>query len=124
MMDKPSAGELLQALKTFLSETAAPNLTGHAAFHARVAVNVVGILERELALWPQEAAQAHIRLKALTGQDGDLPTLTRLLCQAVRDGRIALDDPGLEAHLWQVTRAKVNIDQPGYSGLKGLDPAT
>lgn len=120
MMDKPSASELLQALKHFLSETAAPSLSGHAAFHARVAINVIGILERELGQWPDEAAAAETRLKALLGADGDLPTLTRALCQAIRVGSIALDDPALAEHLWQVTRAKVAIDQPGYSGLKGL----
>ena len=50
MQDKPSAEKLLAA-RAFLNNTAMPQLSGHAAFHARVAGNVLDILARELN-WP------------------------------------------------------------------------
>ena len=43
MQDKPSAEKLLAAARAFLNNTAMPQLSGHAAFHARVAGNVLDI---------------------------------------------------------------------------------
>jgi hypothetical protein len=64
--DQPSADvsvdELLSAVKSFLMESAAPQLEGRNRFNARVAANVLGIIQRENAMGPvlhaldQEAA--------------------------------------------------------------------
>jgi hypothetical protein len=48
MMDQPSALELVTAVKEFIEKHAMPQLTGHTAFHARVAANALGIVAREL----------------------------------------------------------------------------
>ncbi len=58
-----SADSLLSAVKAFLIESAAPHLEGRDRFNARVAANVLGIIQRERAIGPtlqaldQEAAQ-------------------------------------------------------------------
>jgi phytoene/squalene synthetase len=44
----------------------------------------------------------------------DLPALRRALCDAIRDGRIDLDTPGLADHLWADVLARVAIEQPVY----------
>jgi len=47
---RPTAAELLEAVREFLSNDAMPALPSELAFRARVAANAVGIVERELAL--------------------------------------------------------------------------
>ncbi len=118
MHDAPSASELIIAVKTFLDETAQPALTGHAAFHARVASNALAIVLRELEQRPVAEAAETRRLESLvgvTGQSSDM--LNRLLCDALREGRMDLSTPGLLEHLKTTTIAQLSVDQPGYSGL-------
>ena len=118
MMGQPSMRELVEAVRDFLEQKAMPELTGHTAFHARVAANALAIVARELEHGPALAAEERERLVALLGQDGTLEELNRELCRRIRDGRVSLETPGLAEHLTVTTREKVAIDQPGYSGLK------
>ena len=54
---RPTASELLDAVRGFLTDQVMPATTGQLAFHARVAANVLGIVAREIELGPvlQEA---------------------------------------------------------------------
>jgi aminoglycoside phosphotransferase (APT) family kinase protein len=47
---RPTASELLEAVREFLTGQVMPASTGQIAFHARVAANVLGIVARELEL--------------------------------------------------------------------------
>jgi aminoglycoside phosphotransferase (APT) family kinase protein len=47
---RPTASELLDAVREFLTDQVMPATTGQLAFHARVAANVLGIVARELEL--------------------------------------------------------------------------
>jgi aminoglycoside phosphotransferase (APT) family kinase protein len=49
---RPTASELLDAVRGFLTDQVMPATTGQLAFHARVAANVLGIVARELELGP------------------------------------------------------------------------
>jgi hypothetical protein len=60
----------------------------------------------------------HAGLRSLMGQDGDLMALNRELGARIREGTIDISNPALAAHLRATTVAKVQIDQPTYSGLK------
>jgi hypothetical protein len=120
MMDQPSMLELVDAVRAFLEKRAMPELTGHTAFHARVAANALGIVSRELKLGPQLSAEEKERLVALLGMDAPLDSLNRELCRRIREGSVDLDTPGLKEHLIAATRGKVTIDQPNYSGLKQM----
>jgi Domain of unknown function (DUF6285) len=119
MHDAPSNGELVAAVKHFLDTVAAPQLTGHAAFHARVASNALATVMRDLERRPSADAAAAIRLQNLIGpQPGaSLDQMNVQLCAAVRDGRIGLTTPGLLAHLKLTTIDQLTVDQPNYSGL-------
>ena len=80
----PSARELAAAVEEFLREEAVPATSGRLSFLARVAANVVAMLERELELGPAYAAAHAARLEALGVRDD------AELCEAIRKGR--LDD--------------------------------
>ncbi len=122
MMDQPSIVELVEAVRNFLEERALPELKGHTKFHARVAANALGIVARELTEGPAAFAREAARLRALTLGDGTAAELNRLLCGMIRDGRIALDDPRLVAHLEATARDKIAIDQPGYAEPRTAQP--
>lgn len=119
MYDAPTLAELVAAVRGFLSETARPQLTGHAAFHARVAENVLAIVERELARGEDARSAARDRLKTLLPDidTDDLGELNRALCESVRAGEMNKDTPGLLAHLKATAIDALEIDQPRYSGL-------
>ena len=118
MQDRPSAEKLLAAARAFLNETAMPQLSGQAAFHARVAGNVLDILARELALAPGFNKAEQARLESLLGEDGDLATLNRELCEKIATGEMDLSNDALKNHLIRVTMGKLAIDQPRYQGYK------
>jgi hypothetical protein len=119
MHDAPSAKELIEAVKAFIDKTAAPQLTGHAAFHARVASNALATVLRELDIRPAAEADEKARLEALLGTAGaSALDLNRELCNAIRSGQMNLSTEGLLAHLKSTTIAQLSVDQPGYSGLK------
>jgi hypothetical protein len=123
MQDPPTVDELLESTSTFLREVAVPQLSGHAAFHARVAANALELVRRELALGTQSATAEQARLESLLGARGALTELNRLLCQRIAAGSIDLDTPGLSDHLWATTLAKLAIDQPSYAPYRRvMDP--
>ena len=47
---RPTASELLEAVREFLTGQVMPASTGQLAFHARVAANTLGIVAREVEL--------------------------------------------------------------------------
>ncbi|MBI1252855.1 MAG: hypothetical protein GC196_00735 [Hyphomonas sp.] len=119
MHDAPSAKELIEAVKAFIDKTAAPQLTGHAAFHARVASNALATVLRELEIRPAAEAEEKARLEALLGTTGDSANaLNAQLCEAIRAGQMDLSTEGLLPHLKSTTIAQLSVDQPGYSGLR------
>lgn len=119
MHDGPSAKELIEAVKNFIDKSAAPQLTGHAAFHARVASNALATVLRELEIRPTAEAEEKARLEKLLGTTGESANqLNALLCEAIRAGRMDLSTEGLLPHLKSTTIAQLSVDQPGYSGLK------
>ena len=118
MQDKPSAEKLLAAARAFLNNTAMPQLSGHAAFHARVAGNVLDILARELELAPGFNKAEQARLESLLGENGPLEVLNRKLCDKLATGEMDLSNEKLKIHLIKTTMGKLAIDQPGYQGYK------
>jgi len=118
MQDQPSVVELVGAVRDFLQNVAMPQLEGRASFHARVAANALGIVERELETAPEAAAREQKRLETILDRDGTLEDLNRELCARIRNGEIDLDTSGLSVHLWETTLTKLAIDQPKYSGYQ------
>ena len=63
--DVPSAGELVEAVREFLERDVMAATEGRVQFHARVAVNVLKMVERELAMGDEQADTHAARLATL-----------------------------------------------------------
>jgi hypothetical protein len=116
MQDRPTAVELLEAVREFLERDVMPATEGRVRFHSRVAVNALGMLERELRLGPELDAAERDRLAALLGHDADLAALTAMLAGRIRDG--SLDDRRDEVvdAVRESVRAKLLVANPDYVG--------
>jgi hypothetical protein len=98
MQDRPTAQELLEAVRRFLEDDVVPVLDGPKRFHARVAANVLAIVGRELAEEDATLLAEWARLAALLGRETDVPPaplavlratvreLTEALCACIRSG--------------------------------------
>jgi hypothetical protein len=116
MQDRPTAAELVAAVRTFLETDVMPAVEGRVAFHTRVAVNALGIVERELLLGPGFEAQEHARAEALLGHDADTRALETELAAAIRRGDVGVDNPGVVEHVRATVRDKLRIANPKYLG--------
>lgn len=118
MQDQPSPSEVLAAVARFLKEVVAAETAGHTSFNARVAANALEMMRRQLDLAPAGEAAEREHLAALLASDGDLAALNTELCRRLQAGEMGLETPGLAAHLWQITLAKLAVDQPTYWGYR------
>ena len=119
MHEAPSSQELLGSVIGFLNQVAAPQLSGQAAFHARVAANALALVEREMALRPTADAHARALYAALLNDNtSSLEALNKQVCAQIRSGTLACDNHALLSALREITSAQLAIDQPTYSGLK------
>ncbi len=115
--DRPTASELLAAIADFLREEATPALDRaepRLGFQMRVAVNALGILEREARLGPSADAAEHARLVELLGRDGTLAGLNRELARQLRVGERDERDPAVMAHLEATIADKIAIANPKW----------
>ena len=85
--DRPTAGELVTAVREFLEHDVMAATEGRVQFHTRVAVNVLDIVERELDRRARRSPRPSAAgPRALLGHDGDARALERELAAAIRDG--------------------------------------
>lgn len=108
--DSPSAGELVEAVREFLSRDVLPAVDGRVQFHTRVAINVLGIVERELAMKAEHERRHHDGLRAL-GVSSEAALAT-----AIRG--MALDDPRLDEiarFVRRTVRDKLDVANPKYA---------
>ena len=90
MQDRPTALELLQAVRGFLERDVVPELDGPRRFHALVAANVLAIVARELDGEENRLAAEWRRLAPLVGEAGAPPSDLAALRVAVREATAAL----------------------------------
>ena len=104
------------AVREFLERDVMAATEGRVQFHTRVAVNALGMIERELQLGEEYAAAERARAGELLGHDGDPDDLERELAAAIRDG--SLDDrlDAVRDHVRQTVREKLLVANPGYLG--------
>ena len=115
-MDRPTAAELITATRDFLNDKNVPKHSGYNAFQLRIATNVLAIVERELAIYPEVTMKETAALQALTGSYlTDNKELERDLSEQIRERKVTLDTPGLKEYLWDSVMTKLAIDQPKYA---------
>jgi hypothetical protein len=115
--DTPRVDELLISVRDFLRKDMRAATQGRENFLALVASNSLDIVLRELSLSPQALMAEAVRLRQLLGCEGEVMALRWKLTQALRDGDLPLDHPGLAAHLRKTVINQLAIDQPRYSAL-------
>ena len=116
---RPTAPELVAAVRGFLEQEVASELTGARAFNLRIAVNVLAIVERELAA-EDDSAAATARLGALLIEDPALgrEALEEKLMAVLRSGALGLASPGLLTHLRADAVRQLGIDNPRYGSYR------
>ena len=120
MSGHPSAADLVESVRGFLAD-AESSLSGRQAFHAKVAGNVLALVERELRQQP-DTVEAEA-LSHLLGRSGPLADLRADTCMALRDGRFDAATPGLLDALTQATLARLAVDNPKFSTFRRLTEA-
>ncbi len=137
MQDRPSALELLRAVREFLEDDLVPALEGRRRFHALVAGNVLGIVERELRGEEEQLARQWDRLAELFALDhAARPAAASTLRAAVRDletrlaGRIRAGEADADdfarrvrAHVRATVAEKLAVANPRYLEAVGREPA-
>jgi len=73
MNDRPHAAELLAAVRRFLETDVVASARGAQKYQARVAANVLAIVEREWALADRHLAEEWESLGRLLGEDESAP---------------------------------------------------
>lgn len=117
-MRGPTKEELVRAVSGWLAGEPTPA----DGFHRKVAANAMGIIERELTLWPACEAAAVARMSAILGETDDYDTLNDALAEAIRNGVINANDSKVFAHLKQTSLDMLAVDQPRYRhALNGAD---
>jgi hypothetical protein len=123
MQDRPTAGELAEAIREFLEEEILPELEdSRARFRTQVAMNALSILERELEQEESLLQAEHERLTRLLGEDhatpgsleelrGQVLELNRDLAGRIRSGEVP--DSTLEL-LRETTADKLRVASPKY----------
>jgi hypothetical protein len=107
--DVPTTEQLVEAVREFLERDVMNVTEGRVQFHARVAVNVLRMVERELAFGPGQQA-AHSLGLARLGFASEAE-----LAAAIRDGTVGEDRLGeVTEFVTQTVRAKLAVANPGY----------
>jgi hypothetical protein len=108
MHGRPTVEELVEAVREFLERDVMSQMTGPLQFHARVAVNALAAVERELRDGPDMATEHAERLAAL-----GYPTEAEL-ASAIRSG--ALDDryDEVAAAVRDTVHDKLAVANPKY----------
>lgn len=118
MQDEPRPDELVKAVAEFLRNDIAPQISGHAGFKLRVAINALDLVTRQLSFAGGSDAEELHRLTLLLGVHGTLEGLNRDLADRIAQGDVDLATPGVQEHLWHTTLAKLEVDQPNYAAYK------
>lgn len=107
LQDWPPAGELVAAVRRALVESSG-QASGRSAYLAKVAVNALGVVERELR-WAAEHRDEHQAGLMALGFDTE-----RDLAIGIRDGLIAADSDLLSAHVWTTVQNRLLVANPGF----------
>ncbi len=111
----PSTEEIVKVLRSFLYEHVAPQLDEFGQFQCRVAVNLLGILGRELISRREVAGQQQSRLADILGdQHSDLVELSEALAALIRAGKVPLDDERVVHHTRQTQTEMLSISNPRW----------
>ncbi len=108
--DVPSATQLIESVREWMERDVLTQTSGRLQFHARVAINCLAMVEREMTLGAEQD-RAHRNRLAVLGMADDAD-----LAAAIRGGD--LDDrlPEVRELVWASVRDKLAVANPRYLG--------
>lgn len=106
--DTPTAAELVEAVREFLETQVVGALDGAVAFQARVAVNTLRIVQRELEAGGADVAAHRDRLAGLGYPDD--AGLAAAIRAGIEDDRYEL----VKSAVTESVRAKLGVANPRY----------
>ena len=111
--DVPTAQQLVESVREWLERDVLTATDGRLRFHTRVAINVRSMVERELALGPDQAAAHAARLAELgVTDDGEL-------ARRIRAGEMDDRLEEVKAAVWASVRDKLAVANPRYADPPG-----
>jgi aminoglycoside phosphotransferase (APT) family kinase protein len=105
---RPTAAELVEAVREYVEGSVMETSEGRARFQARIARNVLSVIERELQMGPVFSRDHRARVAGL-GFDGD-----RALAAAIRSGACDGDWTAVGSALAASARDQVLVANPSY----------
>ena len=106
--DRPTSAELVEAVREFLERDVMAATEGRVQFHTRVAMNVLGMVQREIELGPAHAAAHRARLDALGFDD------EAALAAAIRNGEVDDRYHEIKAAVYDTVVDKLTVANPKY----------
>lgn len=106
--DSPSMAQLIEAVRDWMERDVLTNTSGRVQFHTRVAINVLSIVERELALGSDQRRRHAERLAGL-GFESDAE-----LAAAIRRGDLDTRIDAVVAAVRAAVVDKLRVANPGY----------
>ena len=111
----PSAEQIVDVLEYFLQDDVSPELGARKQFRCRVALNLLGILRRELTQRDAVTRQQRARLQDILGTDEhELSRLNKELANQIRFGKVELDDERIAQHVRLAQREHLSISNPKW----------
>ena len=118
-IDRPSPTELLEAVQNHLQTHVAPELEGQAAFHLKVAINALSIVERSLSHGDSlDQAERGRLVQLLKDPSVDLLALNLALADHIRQEDRLEDRQAILDHLRETAEAKLQLSNPKYLDTK------
>ena len=109
--DSPTAAQLIEAVREWLESQVMPSASGAMQFHARVAVNVLAMVEREIELGPAQHDRHAAGLRELGCVD-DADLACRIRAGGFDDGGAVRSD--VEAFVFDSIVDKLRVANPKY----------
>ena len=106
--DSPTSAQLLESVREWIEGEVMTGARPPSRFHARVAANLLAIVEREIELGPQQAVRHGARLDEL-GLPDDVA-----LAAAIRSGQLDERLDQVRALVWESVRDKLRVANPAY----------
>lgn len=116
-LNPPDRLRLLDVALEVLEHDQGPASDG-AAYERRIALSLLRLVRRELAMVDALLADERLRLVSLLGNDADVTVLNAALCDRIRHRELNINDRSLLRTLRLTTLAKLAIDNPRYSGYR------
>lgn len=111
--DPPTSAQLVEAVREWLESQVMPSVSGAMQFHARVAANVLAMVEREIQMGPDQRERHEVGLARLgCGSDADLAL--RIRRGDFDGGQPGVVDAAVEAFVFDSVVDKLRVANPKY----------